>query len=142
MPSPERRKELEERYLRELLKVGFSEDKAKEIVAEAADRLGTDEDPPKPEMGPIYSFHKKITRAPVFTATSEQAQQIRAVSVIERKEAQHRARQGRTTWTQLKRHRTAAKGRNAMEVMQEMLAEDMKALEFTPGEIEFILGKD
>lgn len=150
MPTPEQREELKRRYLKELLKVGFDQPQAERIVAEAANRLGTASDPPRPEMGPIYSFHKqpapKVTEKTAAEAASRllpQTPTTRAIHVITRKERQRQTRDPlHVRWDKVKRHRTAESGRNAMEVMQEMLAQDMKLLEFTQEDIDYILGTE
>jgi hypothetical protein len=132
VPTPERKRELEERYFAELIKVGFSETQAHEIVAEAADRLGADEDgTPAPDW--------MLRRKPSIRRLPETTTRERAVKVIAIKEAQPQP--ARITWNTLKRaHSTIKPGGNFMQAMQEAMASEMKRLEFTEDDISFILG--
>jgi hypothetical protein len=135
----DRKRELQARYLSELLKVGFTEDQAKEIVAEAADRLGADVDAPRQYI-PLPK--PKPQPAVGEVGFPRPGSQERAVQLLTRREHKY-GRRRYQTWNRIKDARdltSLAPGRNAMEVMKELLAQDMKALEFTPEDIEYIVG--
>lgn len=138
MTTPEQKQELSERYLKELLKVGFDQKQAAEIVAEAADRLGADVDKPKQYIPVIQPRTLEEARG-WQAATPEQVKARRAVQVITRKERQFYP--AHVTWTALKQKRMRpGPNKTFMEAMQEQMAAEMKRLEFTQADIDFILG--
>jgi len=142
MLTPEQKRDLERRYHAELVKIGFSDERAQEIVAEAKDRLGVDMDTA------TYPSPAPVVRLPAPRHRSEVTMQDRATVVVERKlrEQYHPAaptRTKRVSWNQIKRaHAKIKPGTNFMEAMRAELEADMKALEFTDDDVSFILGRE
>jgi Zn-finger nucleic acid-binding protein len=139
MPSPEQKRELEQRYLKELLKVGFSEAQAKDIVAEAADRLGTGQ--VGLDRGEFETLMTRTRPRPQPRVHPAVTARERAVNVVVQKQHDY-GRRRHVTWGRVKDARKItdlAPGRNAMEAMQELLARDMKVLEFTDDDIKYVL---
>jgi hypothetical protein len=124
MPIEHLKKQMQTRYHAELLKVGFSEDQASKIVADAADRLGADLDAPAQVQ-------------PVPTPKPAPAKHNRAVEVLVRKEYPVQ----RPLWNQIKQIRSQSiqPGGKFMDVMRELLSQDMKALRFSQTDIDYIL---
>ena len=126
MPTEKQRAELKERYHKELVKVGFSKKQADEIVAEAADRLGADMDEPKIVLPPLPA--KQV----------QERKQQRAADVIVMKQLdwdRNRLVRQRVRKNQAR----ITPGRNALDMMRELLAADMQQLAFTQEEIDYIL---